>query len=92
MRGLFLPHDSPVSDDGLESLRQSCAELRWSVLGRQLSRVQLLGVLRSCRLSGHLDVRTGVGCVVDMTDTAPCISYLLISSNYPRPAPGRKAF
>jgi hypothetical protein len=58
MRGLFLPHDSLVSDNGLESLRQSCAELRWSVLGRQLSRVQLLGVLQSCRLSGHLDVRT----------------------------------
>jgi hypothetical protein len=47
LSALFLPTDCKVTDAGLAAMRQSCPGVRVSVLGRQLSREQLLSLLRS---------------------------------------------
>jgi hypothetical protein len=48
LSALFLCPDSHVSESGLAALRRRCPRARWGVLGRQLSRTQLLGLLHGC--------------------------------------------
>eukprot|EP01047_Picozoa_sp_COSAG01_P073736 COSAG01_NODE_12108_length_1799_cov_19.130588_1_plen_255_part_10 len=59
LSALFLQPDSKVTEDGLAALRRSCPTARVSVLGRQLSRTQLLGLLRSYSQTRWLNLRKG---------------------------------
>jgi hypothetical protein len=59
LSALFLPPDSKVTDARLAALRQRCPGVRVSVLGRQLSREQLLYLLRSYAQTRWLDLSSG---------------------------------
>eukprot|EP01047_Picozoa_sp_COSAG01_P069356 COSAG01_NODE_10243_length_2211_cov_4.937500_1_plen_552_part_10 len=56
LSALFLQPDSKVTEDGLATLRRRCPGVLVSVLGRQLSREQLLGLLTSYGHTGQLDL------------------------------------
>eukprot|EP01047_Picozoa_sp_COSAG01_P066998 COSAG01_NODE_9367_length_2467_cov_4.648649_1_plen_404_part_10 len=56
LSALFLPVDSGVTQAGLAALRQICPEVRLRVIGQQLSRRQLLGLLRSYTATRRLNL------------------------------------
>eukprot|EP01049_Picozoa_sp_SAG25_P001862 SAG25_NODE_89_length_16305_cov_24.431630_2_plen_1259_part_00 len=56
LSALFLPTDCKVTEAGLTALRQSCPGVRVSVLGRQISREQLLSLLRNYNQTWQLNL------------------------------------